>query len=274
MAITFNGSTGTITESNGTLKFGTNVELTNSATLPASALDWTNATVNGSKITGNVDAAILNGTAAAIDGSAITSLSAGNLTGSIADARLPSNIQSFPAPGTSGNTLQSDGTNWTSAAAGAGGAWEVVQNGTIGGATLILGSLTKTTRVIINKYHASGSVFIEYSTTGGNSFVTSGIEVSGNDAYTTTEWTSGSSGFLSSPWGSLYTGLIDYTIFRPEDGLAPQMASFQVSGTFSARGGFDVVTGSVRYNTTGAINRLRFTGHGSSDKFIVLRMTY
>ena len=274
MAITFNGSTGTITESNGTLKFGTNVELTNSATLPASALDWTNATVNGSKITGNVDAAILNGTAAAIDGSAITSLSAGNLTGSIADARLPSNIQSFPAPGTSGNTLQSDGTNWTSAAAGAGGAWEVVQNGTVGGATLILGSLTKTTRVIINKYHNSGNMVVEYSTTGGNSYLTSGLEVSADDAYTTTEWTNGAAGFNSSPWGSLYTGIMDYTIFRPEDATAPVMARFETSGTFSARGGYDTIQGHVRYNTAAAVNRLKFTQLGTNDKFLVLRMTY
>ena len=260
MSVVINGSTGGISKSGGgNLVFESNVTTSSGVTIDAT------------KLTGAVPTASLN----SVDGSGLTNIDAANIaSGSIADARLPSNIQSFPAPGTSGNTLQSDGTNWTSAAAGAGGAWEVVQNGTIGGATLILGSLTKTTRVIINKYHASGSVFIEYSTTGGNSFVTSGIEVSGNDAYTTTEWTSGSSGFLSSPWGSLYTGLIDYTIFRPEDGLAPQMASFQVSGTFSARGGFDVVTGSVRYNTTGAINRLRFTGHGSSDKFIVLRMTY
>tara|TARA_B100000530_G_scaffold220071_1_gene141420 strand:- start:88 stop:870 length:783 start_codon:yes stop_codon:yes gene_type:complete len=260
MSVVINGSTGGISKSGGgNLVFESNVTTSSGVTIDAT------------KLTGAVPTASLN----SVDGSGLTNIDAANIaSGSIADARLPSNIQSFPAPGTSGNTLQSDGTNWTSAAAGAGGAWEVVQNGTVGGATLILGSLTKTTRVIINKYHNSGNMVVEYSTTGGNSYLTSGLEVSADDAYTTTEWTNGAAGFNSSPWGSLYTGIMDYTIFRPEDATAPIMARFETSGTFSARGGYDTIQGHVRYNTAAAVNRLKFTQLGTNDKFLVLRMTY
>ena len=102
MSVVINGSTGKITESEGSLKIGTTVTMTDGATLPATSLS------------GTVPAGSLSG----------ATLPAGQLTGSVADARLPANIQGFPAPGTSGNTLQSDGTNWTSAAAGGGGGLE------------------------------------------------------------------------------------------------------------------------------------------------------
>ena len=104
MSVTINGSTGKITESEGSLKIGTTITMTDGATLPATSLS------------GTVPAGSL----------ASATLPAGQLTGSVVDARLPANIQGFPAPGTSGNTLQSDGTNWTSAVAGGGGALELV----------------------------------------------------------------------------------------------------------------------------------------------------
>lgn len=63
-----------------------------------------------------------NGSAASL-----TNVPAAQLTGTVADSALPANIQSFPAPGASGQTLQSDGTNWTSAAAAGGGQLELIQ---------------------------------------------------------------------------------------------------------------------------------------------------
>jgi hypothetical protein len=121
MSVSINGSTGKIVESNGTLKIGSTVELTDSATLPAAALDWTNATLNGNKLTGNVDASILSGTAAAINGSAITNLAAGSIaTGTLAAARLPNNLG--VASGSANNVLTSDGSGgWTSSAPAGGG---------------------------------------------------------------------------------------------------------------------------------------------------------
>ena len=56
----------------------------------------------------------------------LTSIPSANLTGSVADARLPSALQSFPAPGSNGNVLTSNGSAWTSAAAGGGGLWELI----------------------------------------------------------------------------------------------------------------------------------------------------
>jgi len=134
--------------------------------------------------------------------------------------------------------------------------------------------LSKTTRVIINKYSGSGNMVVEYSIDGGSSFLTSGLEVSADDAYTSTEWTSGSAGFNSAPSGGLYTGVMDYTIFRPEQATAPIMARFETSGTFSSRGGYDTIQGHVRYNTASAVNRLKFTQLQATDRFLVLRMTY
>ena len=57
-----------------------------------------------------------NGSAASL-----TNVPAAQLTGTVANAALPANLQSFPSPGASGQTLQSDGTNWTAAAASGGG---------------------------------------------------------------------------------------------------------------------------------------------------------
>ena len=92
---------------------------------------------------GNVIAADATGIPA-INGSQVTALNAAALTGSIADARLPAAIQGFPAPGTSGNTLQSDGTNWTSAAAGGGGGLEFIGTAVSSGSStdLIVTGLT------------------------------------------------------------------------------------------------------------------------------------
>ena len=141
MTITFDGSTGTITDDSGTITIGSTVAVKDGATLPAAGLDWTNATVNGNKITGSVDASILAGTLPAVDGSAVTNLNAaalsGNLPavdgsavtnlsatnlsgGTIPDARLPSNVPNV-APGAADRVLTSDGTNWTSSEASGGG---------------------------------------------------------------------------------------------------------------------------------------------------------
>jgi hypothetical protein len=114
MSVVINGSTGKIVESNGTLKIGSTVELTDSATLPAAALDWTNATVNGNKLTGNVDASILSGTAAAINGSAITNLDAANLAANVVPtARLGSGTAS-------GSVFLAGDSTWKEVAAGGG----------------------------------------------------------------------------------------------------------------------------------------------------------
>lgn len=43
--------------------------------------------------------------------------------------------ETYAAPGTSGNVMTSDGTNWTSAAPAGGGGWTLVYNGTFSGAT-------------------------------------------------------------------------------------------------------------------------------------------
>ena len=92
----------------------------------------------------------------AIDGSQVTALNAAALTGSIADARLPANLQSFPAPGASGQTLQSDGTNWTAAVAGGGGAIELVSVHTgVTGASDI--SVTGLSRSAFDAYQIIGN---------------------------------------------------------------------------------------------------------------------
>ena len=61
MSVTINGSTGKITESEGSLKIGTNVEMTDGATLPATSLSGTvpagslsGATIPASQLTGVV----------------------------------------------------------------------------------------------------------------------------------------------------------------------------------------------------------------------------
>jgi hypothetical protein len=66
MSVTINGSTGKITESNGSLKIGTNVEMTDGATLPAVSLTGTvpaaslsSATVPASQLSGVVASANL-----------------------------------------------------------------------------------------------------------------------------------------------------------------------------------------------------------------------
>jgi hypothetical protein len=241
-----------------------------SADLPASqtSLGLTKGVANG-----NIIAADATGLPA-INGSQVTTLNATQLaSGTIPDARLSANVPNV-APGTSGNLLTSNGSAWASSAPAAGGAWEIVQNGTVGSTALILGSLTKTTRVIINKYSGSGSMIVEYSTNGGTSYLASGLEVSADDTYTTTEWTQTTAGFKSTNWGSLYTGIMDYTIFRPEQATAPIMARFETSGTFSSRGGYDTIQGHVRYNTAAAVNQLKFSQLQSTDRFLVLRMTY
>lgn len=86
---------------------------------------------------GNLIAADATGLPA-INGSQVTALNAAALTGSVADARLPAAIQGFPAPGASGNTLQSDGSNWTSAAAsGGGGGLELIGTASASNSTLL-----------------------------------------------------------------------------------------------------------------------------------------
>ena len=268
----------------GTDVLAPNGSAANLTAIPAAQITGTLPAINGGSVTdlnatnlgtGTVPDGRFPATLPATSGVNLTALNATNLgTGTVADGRLPANLQSFPAPGSDGNILTAASGAWTSAAAASGGAWEVVQNGTIGGTTLILGSLTKTTRVIINKYSGSGNMVVEYSIDGGNTYLTTGLEVSADDAYTTTEWTNGAAGFNSSPWGSLYTGIMDYTIFRPEQATAPIMARFETSGTFSARGGYDTIQGHVRYNTASAVNRLKFSQFQSTDRFLVLRMTY
>ena len=58
----------------------------------------------------------------------IAAVASGKLTGTIADARLPTvpvakGGTGLTAAGASGRVLTSDGTNWASAVAAAGGAW-------------------------------------------------------------------------------------------------------------------------------------------------------
>ena len=104
MGVTINGD-GTITSTDGTVDFGDD----NLAT------------------TGTIPAAQLTGTMPAVSGAAITALNASNLgSGSVPDARLPANLQSFPAPGSDGNVLTAASGAWTSAAAAGGGKLELI----------------------------------------------------------------------------------------------------------------------------------------------------
>jgi len=79
--------------------------------------------------TGNGDVPVLDSTGLpALNASQLTALNAANLTGSVADARLPANLQSFPAPGSDGNVLTASSGAWTSAAGGGGGTWELISS--------------------------------------------------------------------------------------------------------------------------------------------------
>mgnify|MGYP003137894869 CR=1 FL=1 len=204
-------------------------------------------------------------------GSGLTSLPAANLTGSVADARLPSNLQSFPAPGSANNVLTSNGSAWTSAAAGAGGAWEVVSSGTASG-DLTVSSISKTTRIVV-VYYGAPSLTVQYSTDNGSSFLSSGIEVCAEDTGSTTTFTNGSSGLATAGIGTFTAGHIDYTIFNPE--VADTVsASFSCSGTVSSRGVYHVLNGHVRFNSSTAVDCVKIGGISSGDRFTVLKMTY
>jgi len=138
MGITLDGD-GSITSSSGSLSLGDD-NLTTTGTIPASQLTGALPAISGAALT-SLTSANLTGALPAVSGAALTALPAtlpvssaanltnipaGNLTGSVADARLPSALQSFPTPGSNGNVLTSNGSAWTSAAAGGGGLWELI----------------------------------------------------------------------------------------------------------------------------------------------------
>ena len=97
---------------------------------------------------------------------------------------LTSTFNPYVAPGTSGNLLTSNGSAWTSAAAAAGGAWEVIEATALSGVTSIV--LGEGNIVAGYDYHISMSMVtfsanpaaryprLQYGTGAGPTYQTSG----------------------------------------------------------------------------------------------------
>jgi hypothetical protein len=200
--------------------------------------------------TGNVNLATgteLNGTALTStflapggsgDGSGLTDLNATNLgTGTVADGRLPANLQSFPAPGSDGNILTAASGAWTSAAAAAGGAWSVRSSGTFSStAALEVTSLTKTTSVWLTNVKLSSDAgylpIVTLSSDNGSTYITT----------TTYDYRNGPSGTFSSNQGNWSMGVSSFgaasdegfsgwfTIFDPNQSVVQTTALWNLVG--------------------------------------------
>ena len=103
-----------------------------------STLDTSSSTTGAIRTSGGISAAksanigttLTVGTGYQIGGAAASGkILKGNGTNFVAST------ETYAAPGTSGNVMTSDGTNWTSAAPAGGSGWSLVYNGTFSGAT-------------------------------------------------------------------------------------------------------------------------------------------